>query len=68
MKPLSKYKNEKLKVYSGAPIKKGFYKRNLNKAYNLYIGQTWQPSGLQKVKKTQRETFSQKIDSLYERL
>lgn len=63
MKPLSKYKNEKLKVYSGAPIKKGFYKRNLNKAYNLYIGQTWQPSGLQKVKKTQRETFSQKIDN-----
>ena len=63
MKPVTKYKNEKPKVYSDAPVKKGFYKRNLNKAYNLYIGKNWQHSRLQKTKKIQGETFSQKIDN-----
>ena len=31
--------NQKLNVYSGAPINKGFYQRNLNKAKKLYMDQ-----------------------------
>ena len=63
MKPVSKHKNEKIKVYSDAPVKNGFCKRNLNKDYNLYIRKIWQPSGLKKVKKIHQETFSQRIDN-----
>ena len=55
--------NEKLKVYSGAPINKGFYERNLTKAHNLYVKKDWHPPGPKMMKKTHKKSFNQKIDN-----
>ena len=67
MKPTSykKYKpEEKLKVYSGAPVTKGFYNRNLNKAHKLYIDDNWKPPKPKCVNKIQnKKTFSQQIEN-----
>ena len=59
-----KYKvDEKLKIYSGAPVNKGFYNRNLNKAHKLYIDDNWQPPKPRKVKKKKIEKFSNQLDN-----
>jgi hypothetical protein len=59
-----KYKvDEKLKIYSGAPVNKGFYNRNLNKAHKLYIDDNWQPPKPKKVKKFKNEKFSNQLDN-----
>ena len=59
-----KYKvDEKLKIYSGAPVNKGFYNRNLNKAHKLYIDDNWQPPKPRKVKKFKNEKFSNQLDN-----
>ena len=55
--------NEKLKIYSGAPVNKGFYDRNLNKAHKLYIKDKWQPPKPKIIKKTKNNTFIQKVDN-----
>ena len=59
-----KYKvDEKLKIYSGAPVNKGFYNRNLNKAHKLYIDDNWEPPKPKKVKKIRNEKFSIQLDN-----
>ena len=59
-----KYKvDEKLKIYSGAPVNKGFYNRNLNKAHKLYIDDNWEPPKPKKVKKIRNEKFSNQLDN-----
>jgi len=59
-----KYKvDEKLKIYSGAPVNKGFYNRNLNKAHKLYIDDNWQPPRPKKVKNLKNEKFSNQLDN-----
>ena len=59
-----KYKaDEKLKIYTGAPVNKGFYNRNLNKAHKLYIDDNWQPPKPKQVKKFKNEKFSNKLDN-----
>ena len=54
-----------INFYSGAPIDRGFYDRNLNKAHKLYVkkGQ-WQPPKPKKIKKiTHPKTFREKLDN-----
>ena len=63
----SKYRcDEKLKIYSGAPVDKGFYKRNLKKAkplyMNSYVNNT--PSKYFE-KKNEDKAFNQMLDSYY---
>lgn len=52
---------DKVKVYSGAPVNKGFYNRNLNKANKLYIKDNWRPPKPKPIKKITKITFNQKI-------
>ncbi len=63
MKPIHYKFEEKLKIYSGAPVNKGFYNRNLNKAQKLYTKDNWKPPKPVNIKKFKNETFNQKIDN-----
>ena len=59
MKPrgyLPRYKcDEKLNVYSGAPVNRGFYERNLNKARPIYLGNCFQSPRYYSRKRKDRE-------------
>ena len=63
MKPgifLPKYKlNQKLNVYTGAPVNKGFYERNLQKAKTIYMN---------KCCKTPKKFFRRKEDRAFNQL
>ena len=63
MKSLHYKSTDKLNVYSGAPVNKGFYNRNLNKAHYLYIKDNWEPPKPFIVKKPKKHTFAQKVDN-----
>ena len=54
---------DKVKVYSGAPVNKGFYDRNLNRANKLYIKDNWQPPKPKPIKNITKNTFSQKVNN-----
>ena len=54
---------DKVKVYSGAPVNKGFYDRNLNRANKLYIKDNWKPPKPKPIKKVTKNTFSQKVNN-----
>ena len=63
MKSIHYKSTDKLKVYSGGPVNKGFYNRNLNKAHNLYIKDNWKPPKPFVIKKSKNYTFGQKVDN-----
>ena len=63
MKKTSYTLYDKVKVYSGAPVNKGFYDRNLNRANKLYIKDNWKPPKPKNVKEITKKTFSQKVSN-----
>ena len=54
---------DKVKVYSGAPVNKGFYDRNLSRANKLYIKDNWKPPKPKPIKKVTKNTFAQKVNN-----
>ena len=69
MKPsgyLPRYKcDEKLNVYSGAPVNRGFYERNLNKARPIYLANCIQSPRYYYRKKKDRE-FNKVLSNYYD--
>ena len=69
MKPsiyLPKFRlNEKMTVYSGAPVNKGFYQRNLNKARTIYMN-NYCKTPKKFYRRRQDKAFNQLLNNYYE--
>lgn len=62
----SKYRcDEKLKIYSGAPVNRGFYQRNLKQAKTLYMGDYLSTPSKYFERKNEDKAFNQILDNYY---